>query len=102
MEFKGTPTPWIVREGNGLLFVESSKETLKTSYGQEILADDYHNEDWKKHDAKLIAAAPDLLKALKMSQHLLNKVSESGKFNPQYGLLSQIADNRKAIEKALK
>lgn len=64
MEFKGTPTPWEVREGNGLLFVESSKEILGTPYGQEILADDYHNEDWKAHDVKLVAAAPKLLNAV--------------------------------------
>lgn len=64
MKFKGTPTPWEIREGNGLLFVESSKENLGTPYGQEILADDYHNEDWKKHDVKLVAAAPELLNAL--------------------------------------
>jgi len=66
MEFKGTKGNWRVRNGNGLLFVESPKEDLGTPYGQEILADDYFNEDEKIHDCNLIAAAPKMLKALKM------------------------------------
>ena len=47
-----------------MLFVESSKENLGTPYGQEILCDDYHNEEWKKHDAKLVASAPEMLRIL--------------------------------------
>ena len=92
MEFKGTPTPWKVREGNGLLFVESSKETLGTPYGQEILADDYHNEDWKKHDAKLVAAAPKLLSALQDAV-----IGLEWKFENQYSQFDK-ADGEKLQE----
>ncbi len=60
-KFEGTPTPWGVREGFSGTFVESAKETIEKAYGQEILADDYWDDDWKKHDANLVAAAPDLL-----------------------------------------
>ena len=83
MKFKGTKGNWRVRNGNGLLFVESPKEDLGTPYGQEILADDYFNEDEKIHDCNLVAAAPELLEAL---QAMLSrfKHSDEGMVKAEY------------------
>lgn len=82
-KFKGTPLPWVVRKGNGLLFVESEKETVDKAYGQEILADDYWDESWKEHDAELIAETAKVL-------------HETGKTPAQ--LAQQIKDLKNSIQ----
>lgn len=69
MEFKGTPGPWEVTDD-----VESNRHTATDTY-HHIGAGKWFHDDFSNtgfgisgymsiHDAKLIAAAPDLLKAL--------------------------------------
>ncbi|HDS6401459.1 TPA: hypothetical protein QHX37_002429 [Morganella morganii subsp. morganii] len=69
MEFKGTPGPWEVTDD-----VESNRHTASDTY-HHIGAGEWFHDDFSNtgfgisgymsiHDAKLIAAAPDLLKAL--------------------------------------
>ena len=75
--WKGTKGNWRVRNEQGMLFVESPKEDLGTAYGQEIMGDDYHNEEEKIHDAHLIAAAPKMLEALQNLENDAGQIPES-------------------------
>ncbi len=69
MEFKGTPGPWEITD-----YVESNRYTASETYHHigagKWFHDDYSNTGFglsgymSIHDAKLIAAAPDLLEAL--------------------------------------
>ena len=65
MEFKGTRGKWRLRNEHNLIFVESPKEEINQPYGQEILADDYFNEEERIYDALLISKAPEMLEMLK-------------------------------------
>ncbi|HGY2266228.1 TPA: hypothetical protein ACNVDL_001785 [Morganella morganii] len=69
MEFKGTPGPWEITDD-----VESNRHTASDTY-HHIGAGKWFHDDFSNtgfgisgfmsiHDAKLIAAAPDLLDAL--------------------------------------
>lgn len=69
MEFKGTPGPWEITDD-----VETNRYTASDTY-HHIGAGKWFHDDFSNagfgisgymsiHDAKLIAAAPDLLKAL--------------------------------------
>ncbi|MER5065267.1 hypothetical protein KDV25_19375 [Morganella morganii] len=69
MEFKGTPGPWEITD-----YVESNRYTASETYHHigagKWFHDDYSNTGFglsgymSIHDARLIAAAPDLLEAL--------------------------------------
>jgi len=73
MEFKGTKGNWRLRNEHNLIFVESPKEEINQPYGQEILADDYFNEEERIYDALLISKAPEMLEILK---RILKIISE--------------------------
>ena len=83
-EAKHTPGEWKVRffrpsDPESDFFVEANNNNMpQLGYGIEILQDDYgdHNgypREQRLADAKLIAAAPDLLKALKYAVRFLKK-----------------------------
>jgi hypothetical protein len=74
-EFKGTKGKWKLRNEHNLIFVESPKEEIKQPYGQEILADDYFNEEEKIYDALLISKAPEMLEMLKDLGGIFDKYS---------------------------
>ena len=69
MEFKGTPGPWEITD-----YVESNRYTASETYHHigagKWFHDDYSNTGFglsgymSIHDARLIAAAPELLEAL--------------------------------------
>ncbi|HCR4030167.1 TPA: hypothetical protein OOF45_000133 [Morganella morganii] len=94
MEFKGTPGPWEITDD-----VESNRHTASNTY-HHIGAGKWFHDDFSNtgfgisgfmsiHDAKLIAAAPDLLDAL-------IKIVE---MNQQYAI-DKYGDVRKAEEMA--
>lgn len=76
MKDKHTPTPWKVRffggkdDGENMFFVEAiNNNKPELGYGIEILQEDFgeHNgypREQRLADAKLIAAAPEMLAAL--------------------------------------
>lgn len=67
-EFKGTKGEWYIQEMNGDFWVKSDSNDV-VHYGTDIMCDDFgeHNgypEAQRMADAKLIAAAPELLNVL--------------------------------------
>jgi len=67
---KHTPGPWVVRKHPQLgAFVEAKIDGKP--YGQEILGEDYWPELDREADCYLVAAAPDMLDALKESERTL-------------------------------
>lgn len=65
MEFKGTPAPWVHAEGNSLTetiggAINGDGKTLCLILGKGI------GKEMATANAKLIAAAPDLLEALQV------------------------------------
>lgn len=100
MEFKGTKGEWIVSQ--------DQKEMVLTDYGA------YRPNSMLKYtvakeelfaNAKLIAAAPDLLKKLIESNEIIEKMLENnigrGRVLGRTYLLKKFEENKKAIEKAL-
>lgn len=99
-EFKGTKGNWNnvyhnrvekIISGENVLIAECDVSDMYYTCVTPITA---------KANAKLIAASPELLESLLKSQEMLNAVAESGKFNPQFGLLDRLARNKEAIKKA--
>ena len=81
METKHTPGPWLlhfigVELGNGFIDVES--ESGRRIYCREVYASDVEE---KLANARLIAAAPELLEALKMVVRANNECIEGGFLN---------------------
>lgn len=99
MEFKGTKGEWTAfksKKSNGFVYVDSEE----TSFGG--VATCYNGLDNAIQNAKLIAAAPELLKALSDIVNNIDGWLETNK--PASALESQILHKnaKKAIEKALK
>lgn len=97
--FKGTPGPWEVEEDD---FYENSyirqKATTRRLSGfvvECLICENVDNDD----DARLIAAAPELLEALKL---LMTEVEESGNADAKdFGWPKAVKAARAAIDKAV-
>jgi hypothetical protein len=87
MQFKGTKGDWkaVSLEATGF---HTKRNEIQFGNDGECIAEFVHNT----HDAKLIAAAPDLLEAL---QNLIKQVEED------YVMMKDINKAREAINKAL-
>ena len=90
-EFKGTPGPWSVNE-IGQHWNNKSLTHLEVTFGEdgECICDTVY----RREDADLIAAAPELLEALK---GLLVRVADDEEYGPEHA----ITIAREAIKKAL-
>jgi hypothetical protein len=78
-EFKGTPGPWLVKTIHGDLKViqKGSYEKLAPGMVSYRCVTELEN----KHDAKLIAAAPELLEALQDALHAYDKHGEHSEWD---------------------
>ncbi|MFI4031762.1 hypothetical protein [Klebsiella quasipneumoniae] len=97
-EFKGTPGPWEWWTSNSFLRL-SSKATGKDGgvIDSTVMRDGHPTLVVKKEDMALIAAAPELLKALQLAE----KAMVSGRnttYTEWYGAINKA---RSAIAKAL-
>lgn len=95
MEIKHTPGPWQFDEVAttcGRAFRIGAGEMLKAGKGCCIIYDDYHGnpENERKANARLIAAAPDLLAALKAQ--LAYEAAPSGAKRPSWMELVKVRD----------
>lgn len=76
MEFKGTQGKWEVKENKSFIEVESRQEFKTLSINIHLLKeydDDSSISEENKANAKLIASAPELLKALVGVLNIVNK-----------------------------
>ncbi|MDR2241831.1 MAG: hypothetical protein LBE28_03590 [Providencia alcalifaciens] len=65
MEFKGTPVPWIIIDGNDYLNI-TAKSTESSPNYMPLLDSDSIRMIEMRANAHLIAAAPELLEALQL------------------------------------
>jgi hypothetical protein len=70
---KRTPGPWVIRQNDG--YIKSNDRVVCKLYDVPI-----HGGDQKQGNAKLIAAAPDLLEALKELVELKKMKDEAGEY----------------------
>lgn len=93
MDFKGTKGNWQVVKGSDSIWIESEIWSIADINKKDTFEEQLSN-------AKLIAAAPDLLKAL---QFILESKSNMKHYlNFDDSLMEAIEQAEKAIEKALK
>ena len=100
---KHTPGPWlVVKEPNGVIYVDGDLSTVCDLYQKERAGTHYKIHQFINADANanLIAAAPDLLDALKLALVNLEcgAFNTSGKAQKNYSNAANIA--RQAIKKA--
>lgn len=68
-EFKGTPAPWVQNGMNGVHTPKGS--CIATTHLNDFIP----NDKTRLYDAKLIAAAPELLEALIEIQHEIGRTN---------------------------
>ena len=99
MEFKGTEGEWNTVESNRVIYVESKDNVLIAELdNQKTLGFEQATPNAVYYNAKLIAAAPDLLEALQDCLGSLELYVKDG-----FIMGGTISENkaRKAIKKAL-
>ena len=91
---KHTPAPWTIRE------VQHSNVPGQRAFAIDFNEDQEQVVDWvyEEADAKLIAAAPDLLKALIQLHESLTELNDSGDVGQM--VADQVKTARAAIAKA--
>ncbi len=104
-ESKHTPGPWVVRVGRyeGAR-IERDREPVALVPADETVEDPRSGQihetvsDRGLANARLIAAAPDLLEALKTAMKVLNGLAEDGIWSYTLGEVEKVA--QRAIDKA--
>ena len=115
-QFKGTPTPWAFTKSRSKELYPKDFISIH-SKGYNLDEDDYIGSNagktsicgiWGKLDdeaianARLIAAAPELLEALRKTNDLLKDLDNTHTGDSRYADFAiQYSENRKLIEKAL-
>lgn len=93
--FKGTKGEWKVTEGNFITPLDEEFALCKV-FGENNI---YITREKEKSNAKLIAAAPELLEALQIAVNILE--SKNG-FSKEFDNDLSVRDMKQAINKALK
>lgn len=95
-KFKGTPGPW------GIDTRRVIKDRVVSSNGLTVACTDGNSSEENEANARLIAAAPELLEALRKTNELLKYLDNTHTGDSRYAeFVIQYSENRKLIEKAL-
>ena len=95
-----TPGPWVVNTDDPPCYAISSEDYGRIALLQYPLAEELQRVDQHKADARLIAAAPELLEALKACESCL-RIYGNARPHPRHGEIDlAIFDAKAAIEKA--
>lgn len=98
-EFKGTPGQWRMESDEWSDYIISDS-TNPTKHGVVICGMDSQNENFE-HDARLIAAAPELLKAMQDTAEILGKLTDANMKKYYSKVAIQYNKNLEVIKNAL-
>ena len=100
MDTKHTPGPWVAREYDGRIYIDTIEGLFRPGYmATGVLSFDARGNE---ANARLIAAAPDLLEALKVAERALNAMGDHiNGMNAEEGISDEVNPAFESVRTAI-